>query len=208
MKKFIGFVLILFYSVIGNSQSEILNIQDSTIYEVSQEFPYGKIHPQAPEAISDFDMLIGSSICKSSVLLQGGKWSGTFDIKWNWKYIMNGRAVQDEGWYHNQGKETYFTSVRAYNPSQEHWYVSFFTPTMQTTPRTWTGGRKKDANNKDVIELIEKKTNANGDMIWNVLTFYDISDSAFHWKGEIANKTKKTEQTFWKIDCVKSEKGK
>ncbi|NER13167.1 hypothetical protein GWK08_06935 [Leptobacterium flavescens] len=166
--------------------------------EVSQEQPYGKLDLKATPQLADYNKLIGSCQCKSVRLQPDGKWSDSIALKWRWKYIMNGNAVQDEGWYGDRDNPSYFTSVRVYDKKNERWYVTYFSPELNFKPDTWIG-RKENGN--IVLEGTIKTT---GGELTSLLTFSDISDSGFNWEARIINPDLPGGgYSFWKIFCKK-----
>ncbi|MCB0373241.1 MAG: hypothetical protein KDD31_09555 [Muricauda sp.] len=172
--------------------------QKLTAFEASPGFPYGIPNPKAPEQIRDFDDLIGTCDCKS-LQYRPGVANDTLPLLWKWKYILNGNAVQDEGWFGNDDTfQSSFTSIRILDPATKKWTVPFFIPQLRGDPQIWKGGREND-----VIVLRKEQKSNSGDDIQSILTFSNISDDGFNWEGKIVNHTKNTSRVFWRIWCKK-----
>ena len=116
--------------------------------------------------------LIGNCNCKS-LQYANGKPGDTLQLKWRWKYILNGYGVQDDGWFGNDTIQSTFTSIRVLNPKTRKWHVPFFTPNMIQNPNIWIGGKEGEnirvmvmANVDQIklllngVELAEQKVNA------------------------------------------------
>jgi len=183
------FTLIFFISALGFSQNE---------YSVSDTNPYGLPNPEAPEEIKDFENLIGKCNCKSETRKQDQTWADPIDMTWEWKYIMNGMAVQDET-IKSDGKHS--GSIRQFIADSSKWYVHYYSSgTPTTTLPTWEGGKKENGN----IVLYREQKAPNGMEGFYRLTFYDISDLGYKWIGEWVDKTEKIAFPTWKIDCKKA----
>ena len=65
-------------------------------YEPSNDNPYGLPHPDAPAEIMDYQPMIGICDCTSVARNQDGTWKDAEKMTWEFKYIMNGKAVQDQ----------------------------------------------------------------------------------------------------------------
>ena len=149
--------------------------------------------------IKAFEKLMGKCNCKSLLRDKIGKWKDTIKLKWNWKYVMEGNGVYDEGWYETDDKKHHFSSMRVYDEVNKHWYVSYFTPELKDIPQTWMGGKV----GKNIILKKDQKTTKG--LMKNILTFSNITHKGFTWEGKIVNEQKKTEYIFWKIWCIKNE---
>jgi|GEM_PF-4055907 len=151
------------------------------------------------DVLMEYDKLIGSCTCKSLLRDQQGQWKDTINLKWEWSYIMEGKGVQDEGWYISNNKKHHFTSIRVYDTVNKHWYVSYFTPGLNKTPETWTGGKQEN----DIV--LRKKQQTPQGVIQSVLRFSNITPKGFNWEGKIVDKKKNIDYSFWKIWCKKEE---
>ncbi|MCR9288976.1 MAG: hypothetical protein NXI23_16500 [Bacteroidetes bacterium] len=167
-------------------------------YEPNPAKPYGDLNPNAPEQVADFRPMIGQSECKSVSRNPDGSWQDTVDMLWQFKYIMNGTAVQDEVW---RGNDLFAGSIRQYHADSAQWVVSYFSyPSVPYTPNVWHGNKK---DNEIILTKPQKAPNGmNGS---STLTFYDINFYEFKWKGAWVSEDGTTEYPFWMIDCKKRE---
>lgn len=166
-------------------------------YEATKENPFGRLNPNAPKQTGDFKKLIGDCNCKSLRKKPDGTWAKPINMIWRWKYIMNGMAVQDETLKEDK---IHSGSIRQYNKDSLRWYVHYYS-TNVASPKlaTWEGNKKQDGT----IVLYMKQKAPNGTEGFSRLTFYDISNKGYKWKGEWVDKTEKVVFPFWKIECKK-----
>jgi len=169
-------------------------------FEPSINYPYGKLNPSAPEGTSDFDPLVGTCDCKSVSRNPDGSWQDSLKMEWQFKYIMNGTAVQDEVWREN---DMMAGSIRQFNVDSARWYVSYYTnASIPTSLPAWSGAK----NTKGDIVLYKDQQAPNGTDGFSRLTFYDISRSGFKWKGEWISADESIIYPFWTIICLKRMK--
>ena len=175
----------------------ILLIGFGTSYGQSSITDFGAIHVDAPDALADYEEMIGSCDCKSLQRNPDGTWQDTIKMVWNFKYILNGLAVQDETW---KSDGTYATSIRQYNTDSLKWMVTYFASgSAPYNLPTWAGRRKDN-----VIELTRPQIAPNGMEGYSKLTFYDIASTGFKWKGEWIKNDQSVVYPFWYIDCIKT----
>lgn len=165
-------------------------------YEPSSKNPFGLPNPEAPDGVRDFHPMIGICDCRSVQRNPDGAWQDTLDMVWKFKYIMNGFAVQDEVWREN---DLYAGSIRMYHPDSAQWVVSYFSyPAVAWTPGIWHGSKIGDQ-----VILTRPYTTANGMEGVSRLTFYDMTEQGFRWKGEWIKDDGSIVYPFWTIDCEK-----
>ena len=175
-----------------------LTVFSQNEYEPSETFPFGQPHPDAPEQIKDFQPMIGMCDCKSELRNQDGSWNDAIDMTWEFKYIMNGKAVQDQTWSAN-GRQA--GSIRQYIADSSRWYVHFYSSAGSTTVLpTWEGNLKKDEGK---IILYREQKAPNGMEGYYRITFYDMNDSGYKWIGEWVNPTETIIYPTWKIACTR-----
>ena len=167
-------------------------------FEVSKEFPFGRINPEAPKQLKDFQPLIGLCDCTSESRNPDRTWAKPVAMTWKWKYIMNGMAVQDET-LKQDGRHS--GSIRQYSQDSARWYVHYYSSAAVSTRLSTWEGNKKDGN----IVLYREQKAPNGMDGYYRLTFSEISDKGFHWIGEWVNKAETFCYATWKIACVKRE---
>lgn len=167
-------------------------------YTVSQKNLYGKPNPDAPEQLQDFASMIGKCDCKSVRRNSDGSWQDTLQMVWKFKYILNGTAIQDESWNENG---FYATSIRQFNVDSLNWVVSFYSSkNVSNSVNVWKGKKEGD---QIVLKMPQKSPNGLEGV--SRLTFYNISDNGFKWKGEWTNVDESIVYAFWTIDCVKKK---
>ncbi len=189
MKLILPFLLL--FSVLSFSQND---------YSVSDTHPFGLPNPKATKQIKDFEGLIGKCNCKSVSRKQDQSWADPVDMTWEWKYIMNGMAVQDET-IKSDGKHS--GSIRQFIADSSKWYVHYYSSNSpSTTLPTWEGSKAETGN----IVLYRNQKAPNGMEGYYRLTFYDINDSGYKWIGEWTDKTEKVSFATWKIDCKRETK--
>jgi len=166
--------------------------------EPNPAFPYGQLNPQAPKEVADFRPMIGANICESVRRNPDGTWQDTLPMLWNFHYVMNGTAIQDEVWL-NDG--TYAGSIRQFHPDSAQWVITYFSyPNVPYQPGVWHGGREGE-------ELIFKQTQKSpgGQDGFTRLRFYDINFYEFKWSGTWVSADGSVEYPFWTISCKKKE---
>ena len=180
--------IVLFSAIVGYGQNN---------YDSSKESPFGKTHPEAPDQNRDFEEMIGLSDCKSIRRNPDGTWQDSVKMVWEFKYILNGKAVQDLTWIENGFAAT---SIRQYNPDSANWVVTYnSTAGVSNSPSIpWLGNRH---DNK--IELKKDQKAPNGMDGFNQLTFYNLTSHSFDWKGEWADTSGSVSYPFWHITCRK-----
>lgn len=165
-------------------------------YNASKAHPFGQPNPEAPNQIKDFESMIGLCKCTSTTRKQDGTWNPSEDITWEWKYIMNGTAVQDETL---KPDGSHSGSIRQFNIDSSKWYVHWFSAkTPSTTFPVWEGNKKDDK-----IVLYREQKAPNGTVGYYRLTFYDMSSSGYKWIGEWVNTTETIVYPTWEIKCVR-----
>lgn len=166
-------------------------------YEPSEEFPFGKPNPEAPEQIKDYALMIGECNCKSSSRKPDGNWSEEIDMVWRFKYIMDGKAVQDETL---KVDGVHSGSIRQFDTNNK-WYVHYYS--TKGTPKTLPAWEGKKENGK--ITLYREQKAPNGTEGFYRLSFYNISKKGYHWIGEWVNKNETIIYPTWKIECKRKD---
>ena len=164
-------------------------------YEPSQNHPYGQKHPDAPEQLLDYSFMIGSCKCNSERRSPDGTWpEEPVEMLWKWKYIMNGWAIQDETLKEDG---SHAGSIRQFIADSSKWYVHYYSNQFPSTSlNTWTGEKVGE----EIILNLEQKA-PNGMDGWSRLTFYDMSEEGYKWKGEWVSLDESIRYPFWRIEC-------
>ncbi len=190
----IGMIFLFISCDFGKNKTGLdKNIQLYNQYDPSKFDKYGKLNPAAPKASSQFSFMIGQFRCQDSLLVNG-EWK-TSIATWETHYILNGYGIRDVYRNENYAGE----SIRIYNTSKNKWEVYFFGMPGEHTG-LWEGEK---IGNKMVMK--QNRTGPNGEHLQSRLTFYDIKDHAFRWKGEVWNLDENTAIVNWKIDANRYE---
>jgi hypothetical protein len=183
---------LLIYSLFAG---EVLAQNSVFPYAPSPDHPYGLPNPMAPAQISDYAEMIGVCDCQSTTHNSDGSWADTQSITWSFKYIMDGKAVQDET-YKPDGTHT--GSIRQYNQDSARWYVHFYTSAAASPSlQAWGGNR-----NGNEITLYNRQKAPNGMDGYYKIRFYDISQLGFRWLGVCTSLDEYFVYETWKIDCM------
>lgn len=167
-------------------------------YEPTKEHPFGRLNPDAPKELADYKSLIGNCDCKSVVRVDRDNWADTVDMKWAYRYIMNGLAVQDQTL---RADGSHSGSIRQFNTDSSSWYVHFYSSgTSVPSLPTWSGGM--EGNN---IVLYNEQAAPNGMEGLYRITFSDISSNGFNWEGAWTTKDESIIYPSWRIFCLKVE---
>lgn len=194
MKTIIAFLLALAASI-----STALAQETAMKYEPSEQSPYGQYNPEAPKQLQDYKDLIGISNCLSVTRKKDQTWADPVKMSWKWKYIMNGKAVQDET-LKEDGRHS--GSIRQYHKDSLRWNVHYYSSAgISATLPVWNGNKKDDGK----IVLYRKQKAPNGMDGFYRLTFYDIDRKSYKWIGEWVDTTEKIVFPTWKISCTKKE---
>ncbi len=190
MKLFLIFLALAWSSTSVKAQYE---------YEPSEEYPFGRAHPHAPQQFSDYTPLIGESKCKSITRAPDQTWNPPYEMLWKFKYIMNGMAIQDEVL---RTEAPNAGSIRQFNPDSSSWYVHYYSAGgAPATLPSWGGGKNEEG---DIILYREQKA-PNGLDGYFKITFFDITDESFEWLGEWTDTSESFSFPTLKISCVKTK---
>lgn len=190
MKKNLLFVSLFYCS------ASMLMAQFS--YEPSSSNPFGLPNPEAPAEIQDYHPMIGICDCVSLSKGSDGVWGDSVSMTWEFRYIMNGTAVQD---LTLKADGLHSGSIRQYNPDSSRWYVHYYASASASARLgTWEGGK----NGENII-LYKDQTAPNGMEGKYRITFSDISDVGFNWIGEWVTPDESVVFPTWKIHCIKRE---
>lgn len=187
-------LLALFFSLQNTSLSHAQEIYN---YEPSAENPFGLPNPDMPEHLKDFAPMIGECDCKSISRIDKDNWGDTVAMVWRFKYIMDGKAVQDES-LKEDGLHS--GSIRQYIADSSRWYVHYYSSaTPSTTLSAWEGKKTPDGN----IILYRDQKAPNGLDGKYKITFSEISDNGFNWLGEWVTPDESFSYPTWVIYCKK-----
>ena len=187
IKNFVGLVLLC----------ATFSLSAQYDYEPSKEYPYGRLNPDAPQAVADYAALIGKCNCSYSTRNSEGNWSEPSGMTWVFKYIMNGMAVQDETL---KPDGIHAGSIRQFNADSSKWYVHYYTMTAKPASLpSWEGGKN---DNGDIVLYNEQKA-PNGMEGFYKITFSNISEEGFNWLGAWVDPQETIVYPLFKITCEK-----
>ncbi len=167
-------------------------------WKTNWQITYKKILPETTSAaLTDFAPMIGTCNCESQRMGQDGKWLDPVKSTWTFKYIMEGRGIQDE---FTQVDGLSGGSIRQFNDKEKKWYVHYYS-SRAASPRlqSWEGEKQKDGS----ILLYSPQKSSSGEGGFLKLRFYNISEKGYDWIGEWVNKDESKVSPFWKIICKK-----
>lgn len=195
MKKIHFYFLLGFFAC---STTAIYGQIDSLfLFEPSVENPFGLPNPDAPKQIKDFAPLIGECACISIARGADQTWEEPVPLVWRFKYVMNGKAIQDES-LKADGKHS--GSIRQFNADSAKWYIHYYsTSGVPPTLPSWEGSKKEDGN----IVLYRDNLSPSGKPGFYRITFYNISEKGFDWVGEWVDRAETIQYPLWKIRCKK-----
>lgn len=169
-------------------------------YASSEKNPFGLLNPDAPKQTADYKDLIGDCNCTSQRKNPDGTWGEPIDMIWRWKYIMNGKAVQDET-FKPEGTPS-GGSIRQFSKDSMRWYVHYYSSNAPIPKLpTWEGNKNREGK----IVLYKEQKAPNGLDGFSRLTFFDIDKKGYKWIGEWVDTTETVVFPFWKIVCTRNE---
>ncbi|WP_338813690.1 DUF4440 domain-containing protein [Bernardetia sp. Wsw4-3y2] len=184
------FILLLFSISICKAQSTYKN-------EPSLENQYGTPNADAPKEILDYADLIGKCNCKSVSRINQTEWSDTVAMTWEFKYIMNGMAIQDQT-LKADGKHS--GSIRQFNSDSSRWYVHYYSSSVAIPIMSvWEGNKNEQGD----IVLYKNQPSPTGAAGFYKIVFSNISKESFDWTGAWVSKDESIIYPTWKIFCKK-----
>lgn len=177
--------------------SSVTTGQSNFAFEASTEHAFGLPDTAYALQMLDWSPMIGECECKSLSRIDQNTWADTVEMIWRFKYIMNGKAVQDET-LKADGKHA--GSIRQYNVDSSRWYVHYYTSVkpVATLP-AWEG----NVTEKGDIVLYRDQRAPNGMEGKYKITFYNMSEAGFDWLGEWVSPDESFKYPTWKIYCKK-----
>lgn len=140
--------------------------------------------------------MIGICDCISIRKGSDGAWGDSVNMSWEFRYILNGMAVQD---LTLKSDGLHSGSIRQYNADSSSWYVHYYSSASASARLgTWEGG-----NSGDDIILYKDQNAPNGAEGKYKITFSDITEDGFNWIGEWVTPDESVVFPTWKIFCEK-----
>lgn len=155
-------------------------------YGVSKEYPFGRMHPNAPKETAQFDFMVGDFDRKERTRNQDGTWKEWVTGEWNARYVMNGHAILDESF--NSWSQVSTSNMRVFDDRKKKWVVTWFK--MPGYGTTVAEGEKVD----DTI-IFKNGTDR--------YIFYNLSENGYDWvlkkniNGQMVD--------VWQISCKRKK---
>jgi len=139
--------------------------------------PAGEPFPELKDKLMLFGQFVGDwDIVENRSLKDDGSWV-TSKGRLYWRWILEGRAVQDVWAGIESGKEIpWGTTVRFYDPKIDAWRSTWISP-RQGLATTFIGRKVGD-------EIVLESTNSKNPKKW---TFSEIKPDSFKWRGETSH---------------------
>ncbi len=143
---------------------------------------FGEPHPEAPPELSQFAFLAGRWRCEARVRLDGGGWQA-FDATWRGRYILDGRAIEDEYRMTDASGKLVVLGLnfRVYDAARRQWSIKW----LNALTGAWTdlgspeeGGVRFDGQS---ISYVMREPMA--EHAYTRATYTNISRSRFTWIG-------------------------
>ncbi len=144
---------------------------------------YGARNPNAPDALSRFEFLLGRWRCDARVRSATDDWQ-SFQASWLGRFILDGYAIADE--YRMTGAAgelvVYGLNVRSYDAARLTWNIRW----LNALDGTWTdlaspelGGVRFDGGS--IVYAFKEPAAGHA---YTRATYTNISDGHFTWRGE------------------------
>jgi hypothetical protein len=190
-------VKIIIYLVALLCTSNLYSQSLESKYEPNIDHPYGLPNPASPMQLLDYKDLIGVCDCVSVRKNPDQTWGDSVAMRWEWRYVLNGTAVQDITYRADNSSSS---SMRQYNADSASWYVTYFNSLQNSAkPNTWSGGL--DENGDMVLKVSQKAPN--GLEGHSILSFKNISKEGFNWTADWEAINGNFRTTYWEINCRK-----
>lgn len=155
-------------------------------------FEPGKLNPKAPPETTQFGQFAGRWAITDETLQPDGTWkAGPVKSEWDWHYILDGYAIQDD-WIspvpgvalpEKQEIRQYGTNLRIYNPKEKRWDLAW----LANTGMKIDAWRAHYEDGKIIMDTdVKRVTKDNPEGYSQRITFYDIQKKTFEWKIEFS----------------------
>lgn len=140
-------------------------------------------HPDAPAQLDAMAPLIGEWAITTETRQQDGSWQESGWAQWNFYFILEGHAIQDD-WLAGDppiGDPPMLqrgTNIRIYDPAEDRWEMAWI------------------ANSARSLSTYMATNEPDGSVVmtshWGVpnmrrITFFDMQEDSFEWKLELSN---------------------
>lgn len=144
---------------------------------------FGKLNPNAPDALSRFAFLIGSWRCDARIKLDNGDCQ-TFDATWVGRFILDGYAIADEYRMTNSSGDLLVLGMnfRTYDKARQVWNIKWF----DALAGKWLDLGSEELGgvsfgDRSVGYIFREPVAAHA---YTRATYTSNSDSHFTWQGE------------------------
>lgn len=165
-------------------------------YEPNEQFPYGRPHPDAPAELNQFAFIIGQNDCTEERVNNATQEWVKGERTWDGHYFMNGHAIRDSG----RSGITTNGNIRIFDTASNAWKVTFFSSPVYGT-NSWSGGKEGE----DIVLKLPQKAPGTDFEGFSTLTFFNISETSFDWRGEWISADGSIVVPFWRVSCVKRQ---
>lgn len=139
--------------------------------------PLTRPNPNAPPETAQLAPLVGTWEAVRFIRRRDGSWSSPVKALWQWYYILDGHAIQDDWGLLDDSTgalQTIGTNLRIYNPTKKHWEMTW----IDKSARSVLFFKATEVDGK----VIMNGKNAKGQQVRN--TFSDITPASFLWQQE------------------------
>lgn len=165
-------------------------------YEPSPAHPFGRPHPDAPKELGQFAFMIGQNDCTEERLNNTTQEWVAGERTWDAHYFMNGHGIRDSG----RSGSTTNGNIRLFDTLTKTWNVTFFSSPVYGSS-TWQG---KKVGDEIILKIPQKAPGTDFDG-FSTLTFSNISETGFDWRGEWISVDESVVFPYWRISCVKRQ---
>jgi len=136
--------------------------------------------PAAPVELDAYAPLVGEWAITTETLQQDGTWADSPGAQWNFYFILEGHAIQDDWISHAPptGDPPIYgrgTNIRIYDTEEDRWEMAWIASRTRSLS-TYTAQNGPDGSivMRDLFGVAQPSR----------ITFYDIREDSFEWKLE------------------------
>jgi hypothetical protein len=144
---------------------------------------FGRLNPNAPDALSRFAFLIGRWRCEAKVKSDRGEWQ-TFPAAWVGRFILDGHVIADEYRMTSPAGDLIVLGMnfRVYDAARQAWNIEW----LDALAGTWLdlgaeefGGIR--FGDRSIVYSFREPVAAHA---FTRATYTNISETHFTWRGE------------------------
>jgi hypothetical protein len=173
--------------------------KDSSMTQIAEEF--GRLNPNAPDALSRFAFLIGKWRCEAKLKSTDGSWQ-TFEGAWLGRFILDGYAIADEYKMMSSSGELIVLGMnfRTYDAARKIWNIKW----LNALAGNWMdlvsdemGGISIDG--ESIAYTFKERV---GPYAYTRATYTNHSATHFTWRGDGSDDRKRWSE-FMTIDAYR-----